>query len=152
LLPQKEKLEEIVKSLAKIMRVQDWDIDLSLITKLEMQEESGSKNDVACCMRNRKLKYAMISLNTDHVQIKEDWYQAIIHEMYHIITDDWHYHATGILDFVKDESTNTNLDNTMNVYYERTMEILAKGFVNAYPVTNFIKEGNNDAKEINFQI
>lgn len=140
MLPSKEKLEIIKNSLAKIMRILDWDIDLSLITKLEMKEETGSKSDVACCMRNRKLKYAMISLNIDHVQINDDWYQAIVHEMYHIITDDWHYHATGLLDFIKDETANTNLDNTMNVYYERTMEVMSKGFVNAYPVTNFIKE------------
>lgn len=140
MLPSKEKLEEIVGKLAKIMRVLDWKIDVSLIGKLEMKEESGSSNDVACCMRNRKLKYALISLNVDHIQIQDDWYNAIIHEMYHIITDDWHYHATGILDFVKDETTNTNLDNTMNVYYERTMEVLASGFVNAYPVENFVND------------
>lgn len=149
MLPPKEKLEEIVKSLAKIMRIQDWDIDISLIGKLKMQEESSSKSNVACCMRNRKLKYAMISLNIDHVQIQDDWYNAIVHEMYHIITDDWHYHASGLLDFIKDETTSDIMENSMNVYYERTMEVLAKGFVNAYPVTNFIKEDENNGKENN---
>lgn len=140
MIPSKEKLEEIIKELARIMRIQDWGIDFQLINKYEMEDESGSRDNVADCMRNRKLKYAQISLNIDSEQLNKDWYEAIVHEMYHIVTDDWHYHATGILDFVKDEITHTNLDNTMNIYYERTMEVLAKGFVNAYPVSNFVKE------------
>lgn len=122
------------------MRIQDWDIEFKLFNKFEMQDETGSRNDVADCYRNRKIKYARISLNTDSWQNNKEWYEAIVHEMYHIVTDDWHYHAHSLLDFIKDEVANETMDNIMNVYYERTIEVLAKGFVNAYPSTNFIKE------------
>jgi len=139
LLPPKEKLEEIVKGLAKIMRIQDWDIELKLVNKYEMQEETEDKDNIAACYRNRKLKNATIWLNMDKDQ-ENNWYLNIVHEMYHIVTDDWHYHVHSLLDFIKDESTNQILGNIMNIYYEQAIEVIAKGFTNAYPATNFIKE------------
>jgi len=137
MIPAKETLDQIVKKLAEIMRIQDWDIELNLVNKFEMQDETECRTDVAACSRNRKLKTARIIINTDAEETETEWYETIIHEMYHIVTDDWHYHTHGLLDFVKDELTRENLDNTHNTYYERTIEILAKGFANAYPVSNF---------------
>ncbi len=142
MLPSKEKLEEIVRELARIMRVQDWDIEIVLANKYQIQEEVGGQENVAGCYRNLMLHLAKIYLNTDSPEIDE-WYSSIVHEMYHIVTQDWHYQSKALLDFISDETTRENHKNSLDIYYEKTIEMLAKGFVNAYPVTNFIQESES---------
>lgn len=138
MLPSQEKIEEIIKALAKIMRIQDWDIALEYCGDRRMEELSGGYN-YACCERNLRLHYATIYINKDHSGVDE-WYETVVHELYHIVTNDWHYHAISLLDFISNEATRDKERNMLTNYYEKTIEDMSRGFVNAYPVTNFIKD------------
>jgi hypothetical protein len=44
MLPPKEKFEGIVKELARIMRIRDWDISLDYINQYEMKHIFNSDN------------------------------------------------------------------------------------------------------------
>jgi Zn-dependent peptidase ImmA (M78 family) len=94
MLPNKEKLQEYIDILACIMRIQDWDIEVSLVSKNEIRgifgEDAYGCNDI-----NRSLKASRIYLNTEDCTDGEGtsgWYYTLIHELMHIVhddTDDW---------------------------------------------------------------
>jgi hypothetical protein len=141
MIPSKEKIEEIIKELQRIMRIQDWDIEFDFCGDKKIQELTGDFY-YACCERNIKLCKATIYVNKDHEGI-DDWYPTLIHEMYHIVTNNMYYHAISLLDYISDGVARDKESNMFKNYNENMVELLAKGFVNAYPVTNFIKEVQN---------
>jgi hypothetical protein len=134
-MPTKEQIEAIIRELQRIMRIQDWDISFEYCGDRKMQELSGEYN-YACCERNIRLRRAEIYINREHDGIGE-WYSTLVHEMYHIVTNDAYYHAMSLLDYVSDENIKNKERNMFKNYNEQMIELLAKGFVNAYPVTNF---------------
>lgn len=134
-MPTKEQIEAIIKELQKIMRLQDWDISFDYCSDRKIQELTGDYS-YACCKRNIRLHRATVYINKDHEGINE-WYSTLIHELYHIATNDTHYHAKSLLDYVPDETTRDKERNMFDNYYEQMIEDLARGFVNAYPVSNF---------------
>lgn len=52
MIPSKEELEQITRKLQKIMRIQDWEIEIKLCTAKEMEEESGSYDNLGNAYRN----------------------------------------------------------------------------------------------------
>jgi hypothetical protein len=141
MIPSKEKIKEIIKSLQRILKIQDWDIDFDFCGDKKIQELAGDFY-YACCERQMRLHKATIYINKDHNGIDE-WYSTLVHELYHIVTQNWHYHAKSLLDYIADETTKSKESEMLANYYEQTIEDLAKGFVSAYPVTNFTKEVEN---------
>jgi hypothetical protein len=139
MIPNKEKIEEIIKELQKIMRVQDWDISFEYCNSRKMIELTDGIN-YACCDGNMKLHKAIIYINKDHEGINE-WYSSLVHEIYHLVTRNSEYHAKALLDYITDEATRVKEKNSIEIYHEQMVEDLTRGFVNAYPITNFIKEG-----------
>jgi hypothetical protein len=142
MLPSKEKIMGIIHELQKILRIQDWDIDFNYVSEAEARDEYG--ND--CCggnLRFRDRTESKIIINRDNQRIQSEpsyWYHTLVHEMYHIVTDDFIYIVDDILPHVRDEYLRKELKDSENVKYEHMVNKLAQGFVNAYPVTNFIKE------------
>jgi len=147
LLPPKEKLEEIVKSLAKIMRIQDWDIEIKVLTSQEMKKETGEWDNRGEAYRNLRYKYAIIRLNEHGIDMNEDWYHVLLHEMKHIQTTEFIYTFYQNLDSltIPESSKKLFIDQTTD-YYEQWMNVCAREFAVLYPVTNFIKEDNNNGK------
>jgi hypothetical protein len=135
MIPDKNKIEEIIKSLQKILKIQDWDIDFDYSGERKMQELTDGHN-YACCERNIRLHRATIYINKDHEGIDE-WYPTLIHELYHIVTQGAHYHSKSLLDYITDETTRNKESEMFTNYFEQLIEDLAKGFANAYPVSNF---------------
>jgi predicted metal-dependent peptidase len=143
----KEQIEAIIKELQKILRIQDWDITFEYCGDKKMQELTGECTYCGCCDRDIKLKRAKIYINKDHEVINE-WYPTLVHELYHIITNDVHYLAGSLLNYVADEATRGKECDVFNNYMEQMIEILAKGFVNAYPASKFnhilLQESSHD--------
>jgi hypothetical protein len=146
MIPSKEKLEEIIKELQRILRIQDWDIKFEYVSEAEARDLYGAD----CCggnLRHRDCSESKIIINRDNNRIKDEkgyWYHTLVHELYHIVTDDFIYTIDDIMPHVKDEYLRKELNETKNVKYEHLVNRLAQGFVNAYPVTNFIKEVVNE--------
>ena len=127
----KEVIERTIKEWAPMMRIADWDIEFRFVNARELREAlEGKEGTVAYCRRNRLLKYATIEIDEDHKEVKKDWQLVLAHEMFHIVTDEFHYHASCLLDFVAEDAYKT-FENQLDMYYERLVEDLAKAFVAA---------------------
>ena len=125
-----EQIKATIQEWAPMMKIADWQIDFSFATRLEIKERTGNDSSVAHCIRNRLIKQALIEIDPDHRETLEDWQAVLAHEMFHVVTDDFHYHASCLLDFVPEEAHETFV-NQLDLYYERLVEDLAKGFVSA---------------------
>ena len=135
-MPTKEQIETIIKKLQQIMRIQDWDISIEYISQYEMKHvfESYGLDTVMMCERNRLRKEAIIYINIDHLSLETDWYESIVHELYHIVVG-------GLSDISDDLMDEINVSETLKrskiQLNEQLMVQLAKIFTNVYPVTNF---------------
>lgn len=139
MLPTKEQIEAIIQELQKIMRIQDWDIEFKYVSESEARDIYG--NDCSGGnMRKRDTEESQIIINKDNLRIKTEsdyWYHTLIHELYHIVTDRFIYEVDETTALIPDEIVRKNLSETINIRYEELVNKLAKGFVNAYPVSNF---------------
>jgi len=137
MLPNKEKLEEIVKELQKIMRIQDWDIEIEYIDKYKMKHLFDSFDTAMLCERYRLRKEATIHVNVDHTALDEMWYESIVHELYHVVIGD----ITDMADDLMDElDVNEIVTRQKKQLSEIIVVNLAKVFSSIYPVTNFINK------------
>jgi hypothetical protein len=125
-MPTKEQIEAIIKELQKIMRIQDWDIEVELISGLEMAKKSDGELDTdGLCYRNLKRNYAMISINKE---ICDDWYYVLVHEMIHI---------PSTLLIATAEAYFNEKHSYFDIIYEQFTDNLARLFIALYPITNF---------------
>jgi hypothetical protein len=130
MIPDKSKIEEIIRELQKIMRIQDWDIELKIYNRMEMNDLCKESYVPAAHVSIYKhYKRAIIQMCTDHDNI-ENWYNSLLHEMTHILTDDF----DQFMDYIKCDRKQYD-----DCYEKMTCDI-ARALENAYPVTNFIKE------------
>lgn len=136
MLPTKEQIEAIIRELQKILNIQQWEITFYFCDKYKMKDMSSDESNWAACKRNMQRNCAQIYLNTECDGLS-DWYDSIVHEMYHIVTQDWNYHSKALLDYVPEGAAYDKEENMLNIYYESSIDRLAQGFVNAYPVSNF---------------
>ena len=129
--PSEAIVNEVIREWASMMRIADWQIDFAWATDLEIKDRcNGKAGNVAICSRNRLLKQALIEINPKQYDTEKDWQHVLAHEMYHIVTDDSQYHASCLLDYVPEETYKT-FENQLDMYYERLVDDLAKGFVAA---------------------
>jgi hypothetical protein len=139
MLPSKEKIEEIIKGHQKIMRLQDWTIELYLVNQYEMKDtmKADHFDHIGSCKRFPNQRLAHIRLNIDHSKIDDCWYDTVVHEMLHIYTCVLEDIAANCMD--RDDYSYKHFEyetEGVNIAFERI-------FVSLYPVTNFIKEVEN---------
>lgn len=147
-IPTEEQVRATIKEWAPMMRISDWQIDFDFASSREIREScEGKTGNVATCTRNRPLKQALIEIDPEHYDTKEDWQRVLAHEMFHIVTDDFIYHAETSVDFITDETTRQTIENQNNMYYERLVEDLAKAFVSALRKENDNASQENPSKE-----
>jgi hypothetical protein len=135
-LPSREKMQKITERLQKLMRLQDWNIEIKYISARAMEEDIDDAKCLADSVRDRRFKYAIINYNAEENQ--EDWYQTLVHEMTHVQT-------TELISFIKDivdlmdspESVSSFYKDTITNYYEQWMNLVADEFTKVYPVDNF---------------
>lgn len=143
MIPDKAKMEDIIKELQKIMRIQDWDIEVKMCTASEMQKDTGAFDNLGEAFRNMRYKYAMIRLNKQDEENEKDWYHTLIHELKHVQTTEFIYTFEKLIENVPmDEALKKTFKEQSTDYYEQWMNVCAREFVSIYPVTNFIKEGD----------
>jgi len=121
-MPNIEELNNIVKKLQEIMRIQDWDIEVAIANKYEIKDEIDDDNIYGVSIRHMKMKTAKILLNKDHHP--EEWYATLVHELKHIQSSD-------MLNEMKKNMNDKQFDSL--IYYEQLTEILTKEFITLYP-------------------
>ena len=135
--PTKEEIEMIVKKFQKIARIEDWDIEVELKNDAEMNLACGIEFIPAgFCTRYREHKKAILLLNYESEQWKEDWYYVFLHEIHHIVFDDLDYAYETLFDYMPEKIADKKRGE-IKVRKERFICELAKEFKNAYPKENF---------------
>jgi hypothetical protein len=134
-MPTKEQIEAIIKSLQPILRLTNWEIDFDYCDKYRVKDLTGNE-DVAVNSWDIKINYSHIHIRTDSNQTDE-WYETLVHELFHLVTSDYRFHASSLLDYVDGDIAHTKESNMLSAYYEQLVENLAKIFCTVYPVTNF---------------
>ena len=139
-IPSEEKLSEITKKLAEILRIQDWDIHVDVLSD-EQFKENEYPDGQAYSHVVRVLNTSEISLNKDFTV---NWYQSLLHELVHLMFD--HIEQAGINACnLTNGKISKCIDDDYMVAMERTVDRVADVISKLYPVTNFIK----DESEIN---
>ena len=140
-IPDKIKLEEIIKELQKIMRVQDTNIQFEFKNAIEMYKLTNNNETTAQVNfdRNHNLVRMCMNLEPDHCEGLGygDWYYEIMHEMYHIVTDEFMVFIEPLMD----GDLEKRFEKAFKEQEEKLVSRLADVFISIYPVTNFIKEG-----------
>lgn len=128
-IPSQEKLEEITKKLAEILRIQDWDINFHLVSGYEIAKETENGD---CAVNG--LSYRQMRLNKADIYINKEnpsnWYETLVHELIHVQINPITSTANAYFD-----ERHTFFETT----YENVVEKQAQVFCKLYPVTNFIK-------------
>lgn len=136
-MPNKEQIEAIIKELQSICRIQDWDIKLHMKNDEEM--DSICKRDfipAGYCTRYREHRLARIYLNHEAWEYKEDWYAVLVHEIHHVIFDEFQYCCENLFDYIP-EGAKSNLESDFDVQKERIVCQITRIFCKTYPATNF---------------
>ena len=115
-----KECEAFIKKMQKIMRLEDWDIDLEFLSTSDFIRETDTTG-VAACTTNVKLKYALISVNCENQEINDDLECTLIHEMCHIVAQVYKYVITK----------HGGEDRWLNVLQEQEVENYAKSIWNA---------------------
>lgn len=138
MIPNKSKIEEIIKKLQEIMRIQDWDIILHLCDTAQMAYECEHPY-VGYCTRFREHKLARVYINTNHNDNSGDgWYSTLVHELCHVVTDDYIFAVDTLCSDMIPKQIEQCVSQNLRIQYERLVQQLTKTFVTVYPVTNFI--------------
>lgn len=133
--PTINELNIMLASLQKILRIQDWDVEVYLKNNREM--DSICKLDYITsgyCERYRELKQAKIYLNFEDEEYEKDWYFVFMHEIYHIVIDDFDYTVENAVDFIT-EKIRKDVKENVRIQKERLVCNLAKGFINVCSYT-----------------
>ena len=128
-IPSEERLNEIAQGLAKILRVQDWDINVHVINGYEMDKRYNDCTFCGMADRNIRLNTADIYLNSDNCE--DEWYESLIHELIHVQQTPMIHCTKGY--FQEDHSYWDDLN-------EQLTEKQAQIFASVYPYDRFEKE------------
>lgn len=138
MLPNEDKLYEITHEVQKLLDIRDWDIRLEYADQYKMRciMNADHYDYAGCCKRHPARKEAVITINTEHgchTNDSDDWYDTLIHEIYHIVAGE-----------TQDLFHNVTDDDLQRKLYDHKVETLVCGltrtFIRLHPLTNFIKE------------
>jgi len=135
-MPTKEQIEQIIKLLQPILRLMNWEINFDYCDKYHIKDLTNKTDSAACNESNLAINYSHIYISTD-TDKPDEWYNSLVHELFHLVTSDYRYHAVSMLDYVKDKTINSKEGNALNAYYEQLVDSLSRIFCSAYPVSNF---------------
>lgn len=136
MMPTKEQIEAIIRLLTPILRLSNREIDFDYCDQYCIKDLTGKDGSVACCDSTLTINHAHIYLCSD-TNKPQDWYNSLVHELFHLVTSDYRYHAVMLLDYIVEEKANLKEKDVLCAYYEQLVDSLAKIFCIAYPESNF---------------
>lgn len=143
MIPDKETLEKYLSILQMIMRIQDWDIEVSASNPYEMRDKANDVNAWGSCNANVKRNFAEILINKDTKEHQEgdEWYYTFLHELKHVQMRPLYDAVWNLFDFIdmKDYQKEA-LKDMINGLFESLTERLAREFCEIYPIES-LEEG-----------
>ena len=121
-----EECDEFIKKWQKILKIQDWKIELHFLSAAEVADEIGETGEpgyLAFCTRDHRHKIAKICLNAEHKEINDNMEHTLIHEMLHIVLSEYQYFYDEVL-----KSQDEIIKITARMHLEQTINMLADSF------------------------
>jgi hypothetical protein len=150
MLPPKEKIAAVVKEVQKILRITDIEVFYYHCSDAEMLKHTGDVKNLGYFDYNIRRNCVDIFLNADMADNEKEWYDTIVHELYHVVTMPYRNRVLEIFPFV-DEKIRGEIRRDNEDYYEAMVDNLTRIFCKIYPVTNFtcevISDDEDDKKE-----
>jgi hypothetical protein len=140
--PEKEKIELIVKRLQKIMKIEDWTINVECESSVAFSELYGndSKYTRGDCNRDIHHNEALIRLNRD-AEGEENWfYKTLVHELHHIITSRQHIYSQHAFNQIGNAQLLDYVNKVVGAEHENTTDYFAKIFIDLYPLEKCLKD------------
>lgn len=119
-------LKEAQDYWARVLRLQDWDITVSVISKEKMHQEMEGDGFVGFCSHDRVQRMADIALLAA-VATEHDF----VHEMLHVVLDDMQARADNAVQLVESAKAREALDKELKESLERTINQLSKALIAA---------------------
>ena len=121
------EIEELIIKLQKIMRLQDWDIDLAFLSANEISGHMGSDGYSAFCETWCDAKRAIIYVNIEREEVNKTIVGDVIHEMCHILSNAYERQVRILCDIAGNKYANKTLD----VLLEQMVDGFAQSIENA---------------------
>ncbi len=118
-----EECEQFIKTMQKIMRLEDWDIKLCFISQAEMAEKIGPDAVFCTGVRDNDNKIT-IWANCEHERIKEETEWCIIHELIEAVL--WYYD-----EYIGNMCADEKEKKMLSEWKERIINKLARAIWNA---------------------
>jgi hypothetical protein len=116
-------INEILPSLKALMRIQDWDIEVKMLTGLEMAfQDGGDMYTDGLSVRDIRHSKATIFINQE---TKDDWYYILIHELLHVQSTMLKYTAESYFDCSHEY---------FDTVYEQHNDTLTRMFISLFPL------------------
>jgi hypothetical protein len=148
-LPNIEIAGRIVKHLAEIMRITDWDIEIAYCSIGELSRTYGENAAIVRgdCQRDLKNYEAYIRLNEEFepagkmgCNYKYWWYRTIVHELHHIVTARYEMYAVEAVSRLESQSLIDNTNAVMLVEYENITAMFAKAFTTVFTLADCLDD------------
>lgn len=114
-----EECEEFIKKWQKLMRIQDWEINLRFLSGIEMFRIMGDDKFIGCIDRDVTSKEANLCINIEHPEINEQLENTILHELVHIQTYEYEILTESLVakssDSLIDEQSKNVLEQMVNI-------------------------------------
>jgi Zn-dependent peptidase ImmA (M78 family) len=124
-------VESMIIDLQKIMRIQDIDIFYFLKDNKGMERKTGSIDSLGYCEVHRTRNIAFIFINTELDENNDSWFETLIHELYHVVTDPLSFHTEGLTEQLRDKQAVEYKQKETETRIESLVEKLSQIFVNA---------------------
>lgn len=133
MIPEIEIVKATAQKLQKVLRVQDWDIQVEILNDKEM--DSTCKRDYipsGYCSRNRYFKNCTISLLKTML---DDWYETLVHEMVHVIQEDMsNWVDNRLIPSISDKAVSDAADKDFSFYNEQLCCYITRIIVSLLPL------------------
>ncbi len=125
-------VEKTVAEWVQLLNIADWKIELKFVTPEEMAEIAETGDCIVDCIKDRVKKHAEICVNfeCDEIQEGDDWKSLLASTLISIAFDELMFHTDCLVDVVP-EGIRDTMSEQLDVYYERTVNNLANGFLAA---------------------
>ncbi len=120
----KERLEQDVRFWARILRLEDWDIEVEVISADRMAVEMGEKTQ-AYIERDRVRKCAIIKVKEGGTELDHD----LVHEIVHILMDEFQAKALLAIDLIESATAREALQREVRESLERTINQIVRALL-----------------------
>lgn len=130
--------EQILYSLQQVLRIQDWNIEVNLLSneeyckKYELDAEDKSNKYCGCSITSKETNQAIIDINMLH----KETYTTLIHELLHVAMNPFQQVAEIQHLYLKPKEA-TSLENMLISAEETVVEKLANVIAQLYPIEVF---------------